>query len=148
MAGRETLQMRTGEENGVRTDTDFLTALRREIGAHQKECASMTRAKLVFVISLLGLGSSSLGTTKTSSLLYLAPIVGYLFDLYMLGFDFGIKRAGLFMLRSPAAAPLEQRWEELVRLYRDPFSQHLIAWTWPPQCPECYFLRMNQTSAG
>jgi len=106
----------------MREDGDFLKDLRAEIAATQKERASYIRAKLTFVVSLLGFGSTSISNIQTDSLLYLAPLVAYVFDLYILATDFGVKRAGTFLRLSTEAPKEELLWERAVRKNRDPFS--------------------------
>jgi hypothetical protein len=107
----------------MRTNGQFIHQLRDEIQAGQVRRSSYIKAKLAFVVSLLGLGAISLkGMSQTSHLLYLVLIVTFVFDLYILGEDFGIKRAGAFIQTSPAT-PLEERaWEISLALKRDWFS--------------------------
>ncbi len=107
----------------MRTNSDFLKQLRIEILETQKRRESFIKAKLTFVVGLLGIGAISIGSSiKTTSLLYLVPLVAFIFDLYILGEDFGVKRAGTFIRTSPAA-PLEERiWEKGLGSKRDWYS--------------------------
>lgn len=109
----------------MQNNTDFLKNLRNEIIQTQERRSSFVRQKLTFVTSLLGVGSISFGgKTETSILLYLAPIIAFVFDLYILGEDFSIKRAGGFLGRKDSeACEEEKKWEKRCRDNRDPFSQ-------------------------
>lgn len=109
----------------MQTNNDFPKNLRNEIIQTQERRSSLVRQKLTFVTSLLGIGSISFGgKTETSILLYLAPIIAFVFDLYILGEDFSIKRAGGFLGRKDSnTCEEEKEWEKRCRQNRDPFSQ-------------------------
>jgi hypothetical protein len=104
----------------MRTNGEFINQLRVEISEGQKRRTAFIKAKLAFVVGLLGAGAFSVkGSGATVPLLYLVPVVAFIFDLYALGEDFGIKRAGSFIQNSPAA-PLEERtWEASLGKARD-----------------------------
>lgn len=106
-------------------EANFLNSLRTEILATQERRAEYVRRKFVFVIGLLGVGSISIGSdVKTLNLLYLAPIVSFAFDLYIVGEDFNIKRAGGFLKSDKSqASESEKEWEQFARENRDPFSK-------------------------
>jgi len=107
----------------MRTNAEFLQQLRTEIGETQKRREGFIKAKLTFVVALLGVGAISIqGKFGATSLLYLVPLVAFVFDLYIMGEDFSVKRAGAFVKTSPSA-PLEERlWEKGVDSKRDWFS--------------------------
>ncbi|MFH0790226.1 MAG: hypothetical protein V2A64_01190 [Candidatus Omnitrophota bacterium] len=109
----------------MQNSEDFLNNLRSEIIHTQERRSSLVRQKLTFVTSLLGLGSISFGEKAgTSILLYIAPIIAFIFDLYILGEDFSVKRAGGFLGRKDSKASEEEKeWEKRARENRDPFSQ-------------------------
>ena len=119
MRERETM------ENLREKEANVLNSLRTEILATQERRAEYVRRKFVFVIGLLGIGSVSIGSdVKTLNLLYLAPIVSFAFDLYIVGEDFNIKRAGGFLKSDKSqASDSEKEWEQFARENRDPFSR-------------------------
>lgn len=113
----------------TRTDGDFIEQLRQEIMEGQTRRFRYVIAKISFIISLLGLGTvtSSDIASKTvhfsaGPLLYLIPFVIFVFDLYIVGEDFGIKRAGGFIRDLESASPAERSWERNVHGKRDIFS--------------------------
>jgi hypothetical protein len=107
----------------MRENADFIQQLRQEIGESQNRREAFIRAKLAFVVSLLGVGAISIqGTFGATALLYIVPFVAFVFDLYILGEDFSVKRAGAFIKTSPAAPSEERLWEEGVDSKRDWFS--------------------------
>lgn len=107
----------------MRDDEAFIGELRTEINQSQQRRHEYVAAKLIFISGLLGLGSlSSIGTITTRQLLFIVPFVAFVYDLYILGEDYGIRRAGSFIRRSSATPPQEALWEELVRSKKDPFS--------------------------
>ena len=54
--------------------------------------------------------------------MYLVPLVAFVFDLYILGEDFSIKKIAVFIRTSPAASGEEKLWETGVDQRRDWFS--------------------------
>ena len=106
----------------MRDNGDFIKQLRDEIGETQKRRATFVQAKLAFVSALLGAGAISIKEPfETGVLLYLIPLVSFVFDLYILGEDFSIKRAAVFIKTSPSAPREERLWEEGVDTKRDWF---------------------------
>lgn len=103
-----------------RDDGDFFKDLRNEIGEFQKRRTSYIQAKLAFLVGLLGVGSISISSFPTSPLLYLTTFVVLVFDLYILGEDFGSKRAGLFLQKNIKSPPEERRWERTAFANRNP----------------------------
>lgn len=69
----------------MRDDGDFIKDLRAEIAATQLRRHQHIRAKVIFVVSLLGLGVASPLSTETTPLLYLTTLVVLIFDLQILG---------------------------------------------------------------
>jgi hypothetical protein len=105
------------------TGEDFIGALRVEIADTQTRRMGYVKAKLAFLISLLGVGAAAIKEPiLTSPLFYLVPFVAFLFDLYIMGEDFAIKRAGTFICNSPFASREERIWEETVTRHRDWFA--------------------------
>lgn len=106
----------------MRDDEAFIGELRTEINQSQQRRHEYVAAKLIFISGLLGLGSLSLDSMTTRQLLFIVPFVAFAYDLYILGEDYGIRRAGSFIRRSRVTPPQEVLWEELVRSKKDPFS--------------------------
>jgi hypothetical protein len=107
----------------MRDDGDFLKDLRSEIHSAQERRAAYTRQKFAFVTGFLGIGSISIQHLGTMPLLYIAPIVAIAYDLYILGENFGIRRAGAFILKSEKSPKEEKLWEKAVRANRDLFAK-------------------------
>lgn len=107
----------------MRTNGDFLGELRTEINSAQERRYTYVRLKLGFVVSLLGAGTLSVvKPIDTAPLLYLVPLVAFIFDLYTMGEDFAVKRAAKFILSSHLTPSEELRWEREVDQRRDWFS--------------------------
>jgi hypothetical protein len=106
-----------------KTNETFVSELREEIGAAQERRGKLSLAKMSFIIALLGFGSTDIGSNDaTVFLLYLVPFAGLIFDLYILGEHFGIKRAGEFLRTSPEVPSEEALWEKAMLIKRDYFS--------------------------
>jgi hypothetical protein len=106
----------------MREDGDFIQDLRKEILNSQERRGSYTRQKLTFLISLLGVGNLAIANLNTAVFLYITPIIAFVFDLWILGENYGIRRAGIFIKKSPNAPNDERLWEETVTANRDSFS--------------------------
>ena len=107
----------------MRSNDDFIGELRKEIATGQERRSKYVVLKLSFIIGLFGIGSMKISTVSLEPLIYLIPFVVFVFDLYIIGEDFGIKRAGKFIKGSPSAPTEERRWEETVFENRDPVTQ-------------------------
>lgn len=102
----------------------FEEKLREEIIETQKGRSKLVAQKFTFVISSLGIGSISSVAFSASALAFFAPIIASVFDLYIAGADYGIKRAGGFLGREGATTTDEEKvWESRVKRYPDPFSK-------------------------
>lgn len=101
---------------------DFISDLRKEIVSAQQTRYKHTERKLIFVIGLLGVGKAILPDTDFVYAVYLAPIISFVFDLYIAGENFGIRRIALYILWCEQA-PIEERyWEFLLPQNRDVFA--------------------------
>jgi preprotein translocase subunit SecY len=107
----------------VKSSGDFLKELRREIENTQARRASYIKAKIVFSVSMVSVGSITIISAKTVILLYLVPFVSYIFDLYVFGEDYGIRRAGVYLEQCKDSPRTEVIWERAVSNNRDPFSK-------------------------
>ena len=105
------------------TDQDFIKHLHDEKVAAQDTRSRLVIQKLTFATVVLGLGTLNFqtGQMNTSYAILLAPLVAIVFDFYIMGEDFGIKRIG-FYLRMQGTSKLEQEWETFVSQNRDPFA--------------------------
>ena len=103
-----------------RDNGDFFKGLRDEIAAKQLRRTVYIRMKLTFIIGLFGIGSLSIAGSPTKSLFYLITLVVLIFDLYIIGEDFTIKRAGMFLQCNPDVPQEERRWEKIVFANRNP----------------------------
>ena len=81
----------------MRKDGDFINGLREEILSGQERRSKYVILKLSFIVGLFGIGSMTISSVSLNSLIYLVPLVVAIFDLYILGEDFGVKRAGRFI---------------------------------------------------
>jgi hypothetical protein len=103
---------------------DFRARLRNELVSSQQTRAALIRQKLVFIIGTLGLGTVSRSWHDSPSMLYLVPLIATVFDLYVAGEDFGVKRAGAYLSSSSlSAAADEMAWERFAEANRDHFSR-------------------------
>lgn len=105
-----------------RDSGDFIKELRVEIENAKRSRSRFVYTKLAFVAGLLGTGVASVVKGKlgppSQYLFYLAPFVVAALDMYISSEDYGIKRAGFFIRKSPEAPQEERDWEHLCRKYR------------------------------
>lgn len=106
----------TGKESA-----EFLKHLQDEKLKTQAARSKYVTQKLAYATGLLALGSLKPGSADLSLLLYLVPLLSIVFDLYILGEDYSVKRIGAF-LGAASTEKLENLWEEWVSHNRDPFA--------------------------
>jgi len=105
--------------------SEFWESLRAEILAAQQRRGELTKQKFTYVIASFGLGTLSAKGLPTSGLIFIAPVIAFAFDLYMVGEDYGIKRAGAFLCKEASGSPdALKEWERWVSQFRDPFSKY------------------------
>jgi hypothetical protein len=104
-------------------EKEFFKNLREEKLHAQDARNHLTIQKLTFATALIGLGAIKLeaGVVNTTLLAYLTPFVAIVFDFYILGEDYSVKRLGAFM-GAYSTEKIERDWEEWVRKHRDPFA--------------------------
>lgn len=104
-------------------DKEFFKHLREEKLRAQDARNRLTVQKLSFATALIGLGAIQVeaGAVDTSLLAYLTPWVAIVFDFYILGEDYSVKRLGAF-LSAYSAEQSERCWEEWISRHRDPFA--------------------------
>ena len=98
----------------MRDAGDFISDLRAEIEAGKAKRADYVKQKMFFAIGLLSVGNFETNRAEDGSLivlLYLVPLVVIAFDLFIIGEDFGVKRAGKFIATSQGAPEEEKSWE-------------------------------------
>jgi hypothetical protein len=103
----------------ARDNGDFLKDLRAEITESQRRRGGLVKLKVTAVISIFGLDSIKPKSVSESLILCLVPFAVFVFDLYIIGENFGIRRAGSFILNSSQAPYEERRWESFARTNRD-----------------------------
>ena len=106
----------------MRDDGDFITDLRREIATSQDRRTKYVILKLSFIVGIFGVGSVNFSTVLMTPLIYLTTLVICVYDLYIIGEDYAVKRAGRFILGSPWAPYEEKRWEKTAKANRDPVT--------------------------
>lgn len=107
----------------------FLTEIYKEKITAQKRRGDLVAKKLAWVTGLLAAGIVNLKFVyagieifKTNSfLVYVAPVISLVFDLYILGENYGIKRMGCFIRMTMKDTP-DGNWESFVSPRRDVFS--------------------------
>ena len=106
------LEMFDSKDPGVE---QFLTRLHQEKLATQARRGSLGQRKLSWVAGLMALGVLDLPLDVGSRyVLYALPLVALVFDLYILGENYGIKRMGTFVRLRCASTP-DGMWEEWLR---------------------------------
>lgn len=106
-------------------DNNFARTLREELFAFQQTRHDFRLRKLSFVAALFGLGSAHLGNLTFAPVLYLVPIVAFLFDIHILMEDHAVKRIGAFLGQQESSdASLERDWEKYVKKHPSPISAY------------------------
>lgn len=112
-------------------NNDFFPSLRQELINTQNLRFKFTFQKLIFIISLLGIGSISNGLngiTGLKNLIYFVPFASFMFDFYIIGENFGIRRIGTYLKFSDKISSQEKYWEYLLNIpknvNRDLFAIH------------------------
>lgn len=115
-------------EDNQRTNQSFLADLRKEVFQTQERRGKILALKLTFISSFFGIGA--LEKVKGLSLeintyyvFYIIPFIALIFDLYLMGEDYAVKRAGNFLKYNRSTPPVEKEWEEYIEDgKRDVFS--------------------------
>jgi len=98
---------------------EFFKALRQELINTQDLRFKFAMQKLVYLISLFGLSSVSLileSLDIIKYLIYFIPFIAYVFDLYIIGENFGIRRIGNYLKYNENVSNDERRWEFLINM--------------------------------
>ena len=101
-------------------ETEFLKHLREEKLQAQEARTQYVFKKLAYATALIGIGSIKVEIFDLDlrGILYLVPFVALVFDFYIMGQDYSVKRLGGF-LGVYSSDPLEHRWEQWVSQNRD-----------------------------
>jgi hypothetical protein len=105
---------------------DFIKRMHEEKLESQKRRAEFNIKKFLFVGALFSVGAVKLPKEIDLTLiLYIVPAISICFDLFILGEDYGIKRAGGF-IRSNCKDSMDATWEDWVGSKRDPFATFAV----------------------
>ncbi|MCG8551931.1 MAG: hypothetical protein MI799_16145 [Desulfobacterales bacterium] len=106
--------------------TRFLSALHEEKITSQKRRGELISKKLTWVTGLFALGTVKLPLPEeTHVLLFFVPVISLIFDLYIIGENFGVKRMGSF-IRLAIRDTCEGEWESWLSSRREKFSQNAL----------------------
>lgn len=100
-------------------NNDFLNSLRQEIINTQNHRFKFAIQKLIFITGLLGVGSIAKeisGETDFKYLIYFVPFVSFMFDIYILGENFGIRRIGNYLKFANNVSKDEKYWEYILNI--------------------------------
>lgn len=109
----------------------FIKSLREELMQTQNIRFRLSIQKLIFIIGLLGIGSLKASGSILGNLVYLVyfvPFVAFMFDIFIIGENFGIRRIGLYLKYHENVSDTERFWEFLLNMplkkHRDLFAVH------------------------
>ncbi len=109
--------MDTEEKEEKRACSEFIAHLREEKLKQQDRRASYVRLKFTFVIGLFSVAATLLNLESDDGiffifgLLYIAPLVAVLFDFYILGGEFAVKRIRMFLNEQDTTEDGEKVWD-------------------------------------
>lgn len=113
---------------------EFVSHLREEKLKQQEFRASYVRLKFTFVIGLFSIAAtlttidSRDGMFYVLGLLYLAPLVAVLFDFYILGGEFAVKRIRTFLNEQDQEEHSEKVWDRYLARCPKAFMQMNRRW--------------------
>jgi hypothetical protein len=106
-----------------------LTLLWREKFTSQSRRQQLTLRKVTWIIVLFAASTLKLPIDlKTQDFLYIVPFIAIIFDLYILGESFGIRRFARHMREEYSNWP-DGKWETFMMGRRDPFSTSGLAYS-------------------
>ena len=107
----------------------LLNLLWREKFTSQHRRQQLVLRKVTWIISLFAVSAIKLPLeVKSQDLLYLIPFIALVFDLYIIGESFGIRRFARHVRDDYAGWP-DGRWEHFMVKKRDPFSMSALAYS-------------------
>jgi len=116
-------------------DSEFIKHIREEKLKQQDRRASYVRAKFTFVIGLFGVESilnsqiNREDSIPLNLIIYLIPFVTVLFDLYILGGEFAVKRIRGFLSKYDEDGCSEVIWDEYLKQWPKSFMRRNRFWT-------------------
>lgn len=120
-----TVSDRVFQMTAQKTSTlQFLGKLREEMMKSRDSRTKLQLAKVTSLGTLMGIGALYAEKTDLAILYYIIPIIAVAFDLFCLGFSFGIRRIGNFIYSTKTGLyDIEWFWEETVRNNKDTYSR-------------------------
>jgi hypothetical protein len=107
-------------------ESRFLSALTHEKLQAQERRGKLVFSKLGWATGLFAIGVVKLPLkTESQVILYFVPVIALVYDLYILGENYGIKRMGAFIRMYISNSP-EVKWEAWVCGRRDRFSWYAL----------------------
>ncbi len=100
-------------------ENNFFSSLRKELNETQNIRFKFAIQKLIFIISLMGLSGISMEIKNIEYfkfLIYFVPFVSIMFDLYIIGENFGIRRIGNYLKYNEKVLKEERFWEFLLNI--------------------------------
>src|SRR5258708_35861928 len=110
-------------------DKEFLSRLGNELIRQEDRRADHVKSKFTFVIALSGL-VGALQSVKlrdplaVNLIIFSIPLVAALFDLYILGGDFAVKRIRSFLIAQDVRNAADRRWADHVEKWPKDFMRH------------------------
>jgi hypothetical protein len=102
--------------DNIRTDKEFLGDLRKELISTQDSRLKLTLQKLAFITGLFAVGGIfSFDDPKLNPFL-LTPIFAIIYDMFIEGENFGIRRIGNFLKLINKVPPTERIWETVLNM--------------------------------
>ncbi len=108
------------ESHEIDIDDRFIIHLREEKLRQQDRRAAYVNSKFTFVIGLFGFVATlknfgaSVELRWINGILYLIPITAVLFDRYILGGEFAVKRIRTFLIEQDKLCRAERRWNQFL----------------------------------
>jgi len=104
---------------------EFIAFLRNELLKQQDKRAEYIKVKFTFVVALFGL-FTLLDKANFNSILILLipciiPVIALLFDLYILGGEFSVKRIRAFLFVNDLTGENEKQWSQFLEKYPKAF---------------------------
>lgn len=109
-------------------DAAFLAHLRNEMLKQQDRRAEHVKSKFTFVIALGGLTATLQSVnfeeiTQINFLIYTIPLIASLFDFYILGGEFAVKRIRSFLIISDKDHTAEKQWAYFIKTWPKDFMR-------------------------
>ncbi|MDY6904046.1 MAG: hypothetical protein SWH61_05105 [Thermodesulfobacteriota bacterium] len=113
----------------------FIEHLREEKLRQQDKRAAYIRSKFAFVVGMFGFVVAVTGNNNgddvsiwLSRFIYLVPFVAFLFDLYILGGEWAIKRIRSFLSTLDSQELCEKKWDAFLDKWPKAFMRNNRLW--------------------